>query len=215
MMLNFNEIWKDIKGYEGLYQVSNLGRVKSIEKYFLRKYKNTIRPYSKPSKILKPFPTRTGYLLVKLTKEKKEKSFQVHRLVAITFIPNPENKPQVNHINGVKTDNYITNLEWVTAKENTRHKYDVLGFKFSEEIKEKMRIKKIGTSLDSRVREKISNANKGRKSVNIKKVKCIDTGIIFNSAQEASLFLGLTRCAVSKSIKRKTRAGGFFWKYVN
>ena len=123
MELNFNEEWKNVEGYESLYQVSSLGRVKSLEKHFLRKYREGYRKQTIPEKILKPFPTRTAYLLVKLTKNKIEKCFQVHRLVAMAFIPNPQNKPQVNHINGNKTDNKVENLEWVTQTENIRRAY--------------------------------------------------------------------------------------------
>ena len=106
------EIWKDIENYEGLYQVSNLGRIKSIRKM-------------KKQNILK-LGTRNTYNVINLMKNGKARSFQVHRLVAKAFIPNPENKPQVNHINGVKNDNRLENLEWVTRSENTIHAYRVL-----------------------------------------------------------------------------------------
>lgn len=215
MELNFKEEWKDVEGYESLYQVSNLGRVKSLEKHFLRAYKDSYRTRTIPAKILKPFPTRTGYLLVKLTQNKTAKCFQVHRLVANAFIPNPQHKPQVNHINGVKTDNYISNLEWVTAQENTFHKNHILGFKFSEETKENMRKKKLGISLNEQTRKKMSEAHKGKTPVNAKKVKCINTGKIYNSAREASLSLNLNKNAVSKAIKRKTKAGNLYWEYIN
>lgn len=103
------EIWKDIKGYEGLYQVSNFGRVKS----FIR---------GKES-ILKNYISDRGYCKSVLrTKEKNSrKEFKTHRLVAITFIPNPMNKPDVNHINGDKLNNNIYNLEWCTKSENITH----------------------------------------------------------------------------------------------
>lgn len=104
-----SEIWKDIKGYEGLYQVSNLGRIKSFSKR-----KELIR---KPTKNKK----RNGYLEISLFKNNKEKRFKVHRLVAEAFIPNPENKEEVNHIDGNKSNNNKNNLEWVTDKENKEH----------------------------------------------------------------------------------------------
>lgn len=111
------EIFKPILGYEGLYQVSNLGIVKAIKKtvyngkgYWIRK--ETILKYS--------FNT-FGYKQVVLCKNGKCKTYRIHRLIALAFIPNPENKPQVNHINGIKTDNRVENLEWNTNSENKKH----------------------------------------------------------------------------------------------
>jgi hypothetical protein len=103
------EQWKDVKGYEGIYQVSNEGRVKSIG-------------YSK-ERILKPI-NLNGYLIVNLYKDKINKQYYIHRLVCLNFLDNPENKKEVNHINGLKTNNRLENLEWVTPKENTIHAVD-------------------------------------------------------------------------------------------
>lgn len=109
------EIWKDVVGYEGIYLVSNKGRVYSIE----RKTNNgtTVKP-----RILKQFVDR-GYCLVTLSKNRKRRirSEKVHRLVAMAFIDNPTNKPFVNHINNNGTDNRVENLEWVTNDENMLH----------------------------------------------------------------------------------------------
>lgn len=104
------EIWKDIEGYEGLYQVSNFGRVKSLNKY-----------HHKREQILKPNLKSDGYYETSLSKNSKPKWVRTHRLVAQAFIPNPENKPQINHKDGNKLNNCIENLEWVTNKENIDH----------------------------------------------------------------------------------------------
>ena len=98
-----NEIWKDIPGYVGLYQVSNTGRVKS----FKNQYGHGVR-------ILKGEKTQSGYIQVSLNK----KRYKIHRLVAMSFIPNPDGLPQINHKNEIKTDNRAENLEWCTAKYN-------------------------------------------------------------------------------------------------
>ncbi len=113
------EVWKDIKGYEGRYQVSNNGRVKSLpinEKYCKRT----------DEIILKPFMCGSGYqeVILKINGQRKPKL--IHRLVADAFIPNPTNKKEVNHKDGNKFNNDYTNLEWVSSSENIRHSYDVL-----------------------------------------------------------------------------------------
>ena len=112
------EIWKDIEGFEGLYQVSNLGRVKSLEKTWICG-KGGVR--HQEEKILKPISDRRGYLFVNLSKDGKMKHFTVHRLVAEAFIPNPNNLPQVNHISQVKTCNRADLLEWCDAKYNSNY----------------------------------------------------------------------------------------------
>lgn len=109
-----NEIWKPIKGFENLYEVSNLGRVKSIFTKFADKNGKIM---TKKQTILKQCFTSTGYLMVNLN----HKPFKVHRLVATAFIPNPNNKPQVNHIDFNPLNNKVQNLEWATSKENINH----------------------------------------------------------------------------------------------
>ena len=104
-----NEVWKDIKGYEGLYQVSSLGRVKSLPKYHF----NYCR-------ILKPVKT-AGYLRVCLHKSFNQKDHLIHRLVAEAFIPNPANLPQVNHKDEDKNNNNVSNLEWCTSEYNMNY----------------------------------------------------------------------------------------------
>lgn len=107
------EIWKDIEDYEG-YQVSNLGRVRSLDRY-------NSRGYWIKGCILKPTMDKKGYLNVGLSKNNQGKTFKVHRLVALHFIPNIENKPEIDHINTIKTDNRAINLRWVTPKENSNN----------------------------------------------------------------------------------------------
>jgi hypothetical protein len=111
------EVWKDVPEYKGLYQVSNLGRVKSLDRIVINGGKrNKLK-----SKLLKPSCSGNGYPSVNFWMNRKYKTKLVHRLVAILFIENPKNKPHINHINGIKTDFSITNLEWCTHKENCIH----------------------------------------------------------------------------------------------
>lgn len=116
------EEWKDISGYEGRYQVSSMGRVKSLARVSHREYQGDL-PVSE--KILSASNNGYGYLRLGLTKECKVTSRVVHRLVAKAFVPNPENKPEVNHINGIKTDNRAVNLEWCTKSENQAHSHKI------------------------------------------------------------------------------------------
>ncbi len=117
-MENQKEIWKDVPGYEGIYQVSNLGNVKSLNHFINNKHNSKSL---KKGRILKKFISKKGYLTTSLSKNIKRYSPGIHRIVALAFIPNPEKKPQVNHINGIKTDNRVENLEWSTNKENQIH----------------------------------------------------------------------------------------------
>lgn len=113
-----NEIWKPVVGYDGFYEVSSVGRVRSVYRVVRGKYGKT---QSKPGRLLKPATNKDGYYYVTLSKEAKAKHFFIHRLVATAFIQNSPNKEQVNHINEDIKDNRVENLEWVTSKENINH----------------------------------------------------------------------------------------------
>lgn len=114
------EVWEDIKGYEGFYQVSSYGRIYSFGSEFIKK---DSKRYFMEESFLNPYKSQQGYMYVKLCKLGKCKEFRVHRLVALTFISNdhPEESPVVNHKDGNKINNHVDNLEWVSYSENSLH----------------------------------------------------------------------------------------------
>lgn len=116
------EEWKDIKGYEGIYQVSSKGRIKSLK-------------FGK-ERLLK-YALQDGYQRVKLCKDGKQKLHFIHRLVAEAFIPNTDNKPCIDHINTIRTDNRVENLRWVTSKENCNNPLTIINIKNSNTFKGK------------------------------------------------------------------------------
>ena len=120
-----NERWKDIKDFEGLYQISNYGRVKSMERY-RKLYSKSIYV---PEIIRKNGYDKDGYQIIPLNKNSKKYMKKIHRLVAEAFIPNPENKPCIDHINCCVDDNRVVNLRWVTIVENNEHSAE-LGHRF-------------------------------------------------------------------------------------
>jgi hypothetical protein len=119
------ETWKPILNYEDSYEVSSEGRVRSINKLIPTGIRHSSKRLRK-GKVLKPNLKRGGYLSVDLSKDNKTKTVSVHRLVARAFLPN-KGLPQVNHKNGIKTDNRVSNLEWCDAYQNQQHRYTVLG----------------------------------------------------------------------------------------
>lgn len=124
------EIWRNIKGYENLYQVSNLGNVRRLESIVIYSNGNIVKHKCKILKQEKNKGNKKGYYKrVSLCKDNKVKRFQVHRLVALAFIHNPLNKECVNHIDGNPANNNLLNLEWVTYSENEIHSYKVLNKK--------------------------------------------------------------------------------------
>lgn len=160
------EEWKDIKGYEGLYIISNKGRI---------------------AKVLHPKINKDGYCEQGLVKDKIKKGKRIHRLVAETFIPNPDNLPEVNHKDENKANNCVDNLEWCTHKYNTNH----------------------GTRI-----ERISEAQRNRKDRS-KPVMCIETGIVYPSINEASRKTSANRQTIADVCNKKLKtAGGYHWEFV-
>ena len=113
-----NEEWRDIKGYENLYQVSNLGRIKSLDRYKITKGRYGKLKIKIKGKVLKPCINHDGYYEIVLSKDGKAKMFRLHRIVANTFIENKRIANQVNHINGNKLDNRLKNLRKISLSEN-------------------------------------------------------------------------------------------------
>ena len=152
-----DELWVDVVGYEGGYQVSNLGRVKSLPRAVPNGRHGTI---NRKGKILKGRDCGKGYLKVRLSGKQKP----IHRLVAEAFIPNPENKPHVNHINLNKQDNCVENLEWCTHSENMSHARQ-LGVFLENQIRgEDVKVGKLNTSAVQDIRTNF-NVGAGRGNV--------------------------------------------------
>lgn len=174
------EVWKDIQNYEGLYQVSNLGSVKSF--------------YYGKEKILRPGKTHYGYLEVNLRMNNTSSMKKVHRLVCEAFLSNPENKTQVNHINGIKTDNRLDNLEWCTNSENQKHSFSILGRK-------SVNYGKFGSDNSKSkviIRYTINN-------------EYIDE---FNGCYDAERKTGINKSNINQCcLYKRNSAGGFIWRY--
>lgn len=161
------EIWKDIEGFEGLYSVSNLGKIKSIERY-VKNGKNTQRLQKEHEVKTYINYDRGGYVYCSLHKDNKTYSKKVHRLVAEAFISNLEELPQVNHKDGNKENNSVENLEWVTDIQNKKHGWD----------------------------NKLYTANHRKQ-----KIKCIQTGEIFESVVKCSEIMNIDRRSIFRQLK--------------
>ena len=116
-----NEIWKDIAGFDGVYQISNLGRVKSLDRVINIEYKDRIGTRRIKGRLRKPTKDKDGYLVIGLGKG----NYKIHRLVALAFIHNTNNYPQINHKDGNKSNNTVTNLEWCSNAENQNHAFKI------------------------------------------------------------------------------------------
>ena len=188
---SMEEIWKDIKGFEGLYQVSNLGRVRGLDRIAVSK-----RGWSKKVKgeILTPSKHHYGYLQVSLTKNGKGKSVWIHSLVARAFIPNPYNLPQVNHKDENKTNNRVENLEWCTCGYNANY----------------------GTRRERLSEIQRNDVNKSKKVAQLDKASGTILRV-FPSVLEASRMVGISdnsiRCVANKKPHCFT-AGGYGWAFV-
>lgn len=183
-----NEIWRDIDGYIGLYQVSNYGRVKSLDNYDIC---NGYKRFRK-GKILKQTNHNQGYKSVNLYKDKKAKTYTVHRLVAQEFLPNPNNLPEVNHKDENKLNNCVENLEWCDKKYNMNY----------------------GTCIQ-RMTEKLTNRKDFSKPV----LQFTKYGVFvaeYPSTTEAHRQTGVNQSSISHCCRKKPRyksAGGFVWCY--
>lgn len=171
------EDWKEITGYEGYFEVSDLGNFRSKDRII--KYKqNGTRNY--PGKPLKTETIVEGYQRIVLMKDGIKKRFMCHRIVAQEFIPNPNNKPFVNHIDGNPANNKVENLEWCTQEENEQHSVN---------------------TLDKTMRGKTYP----------KKVKCIETNVVYNSMNQCIIALGNNACieGLNKAIRANRQYHGY------
>lgn len=188
-----NEVWKSVVGYENLYEVSNCGRVRSVDRVTIGN-KPSMRGstlYHFKGKMLKQ-ANRKGagmpYKQVVLYKNKTHKTVSVHRLVAEAFIPNPDGLPQVNHKDENPSNNNVYNLEWCTCKYNVNY----------------------GTATDRRASKTRSNA------YNQKPVICVNTGISYQNSCEAERETGVNANNIKECCKGNyNSAGGFKWEYIN
>ena len=185
-----DEIWKDIKGYEGLYQASTLGEIRRIESVVVDKNKKRIRTFK--NKKIKQILRKDGYYFVNLSKNGKVKTAKVHRLIAETFLKNDVNYNIINHKDGNKINNNVTNLEWCTCSHNTKEAYR-LGLRKPNILKE---------ALNGRSKPVLQyDTSKNF----IKKWSCI---------KEASKKLKIKDSNISLVCKGKRKtAGGHIWKY--
>jgi hypothetical protein len=190
----FLEEWRDIKGYEGEYQISNIGRYRSLDRVIEYSNGNLVK-YK--GKILSPFTKKNGYLQATLNRKSENKKFYIHRLVAIAFIPNddPINKRTINHIDENKQNNDVSNLEWATYSQNLRHNDLHLRKKLNTDFVEMGKKRKIPIIATN-----------------------VETGetIYFKGAIDAEREMGFSHQHVSKVCKGKLKSHkGYIFRYAN
>lgn len=177
------ETWKDIEGYEGIYQVSNLGRIKSLDRMLIYKTRYGVYQHLQRGKIIRHCIDMCGYPYVRLhDKNGKKKLFKIHRIVGETFLQNPNNLPCINHKDENKTNNNVNNLEWCTVAYNNNYgthnekiSKALKGIKRSEETKRKISLARTGIHLSESTKEKLSEINKGEKHPNYGKKRSPET----------------------------------------
>jgi hypothetical protein len=190
-MIEEKEEWKSVQDYESCYEISNLGRVKSLSRILKNNQfkKELIRTGGIDNK---------GYYSIILSKDGKNKRMAIHRLIALHFIDNPEDKCCINHIDGNRVNNSLSNLEWVTLTENARHAYDT-GLINHESLRER------GVLASEKRRIKTEQYSKDNNLI-----------AVYNSFKEASDSTGIARESISAVCKGKYKtAGGYLWKVAS
>lgn len=203
------EQWRSVPEYEGLYEVSNFGRVRTLgRQYYANKVLMTVE-----TKLLKLIQTTNGYLQVTLNKDGAKKQIGVHRVVALAFLPNPNGLPQVHHKDGNKQNNHLDNLQWVTAKENCNDPRRVEKFLGKNNHY-------FGKRHPPEVRKAMSEWHQahlrcGGKNPAAVRVRNKDTGEVFDTVTAAGLSVGVSDNSIRNSIRRNGKSGGCCWEYVN
>lgn len=204
--------WEKIKDFPN-YSISNTGLVRNDVTGKLKTLRHD----------------KNGYLVCGLYNHQKRKEYKIHRLIAEYFIPNPDNKPYINHINGIKDDNRLENLEWCTAHENNYHAWNVLDSderrkkmanhahnrEWSNESREKVSENKKGRKLSKQARKNMSDAHKGKEGNNKKSIECIETKVVYESIKQASEDMGISRTSIQNVLSGLSEnARGYHFRRV-